>query len=135
MSGQGQGRGRGCGSYGGGGRGQGHTPSQPHSLGRGNDHQHRPSTMHAPQQTPMKYRPAQSIPPSHGVDRGRGVQPVAVVPTDAMRNLSIRTSTRVASVPEAVSLPLVPSSSKLIKPLARPGFGTVGRKVMITANL
>nr|GFC15762.1 hypothetical protein [Tanacetum cinerariifolium] len=87
------------------------------------------------QQTPMKYRPAQSMPPSHGVDRGRGVQPVAVVPIDAMRNLSIRTSTRVASVPEAVLLPLVPSSSKLIKPSTRPGFGTVGRKVMITANL
>nr|GEZ46891.1 hypothetical protein [Tanacetum cinerariifolium] len=46
----GQGRGRGCGSYGGGGRGQGHAPSQPHSLGRGNDHQHCPSTMHAPVQ-------------------------------------------------------------------------------------
>nr|GFB84734.1 hypothetical protein [Tanacetum cinerariifolium] len=139
-----------------------------HSQGRGNDHQHSPSTMHAPvqpqgpmqycpaqsmppshgvslvassscvpvqQQTPMKYCPAQSMPPSHGVDHGRGVQPVAVVPTDAMRNLSIRTSMRVASVPEAVSLPLVPSSSKLIKPPARPGFGTVGRKVMITANL
>nr|GEW41579.1 putative ribonuclease H-like domain-containing protein [Tanacetum cinerariifolium] len=46
----GQGRGRGCGSYGGGGRGQGQAPSQPHSLGRGNDHQHCPSTMHAPVQ-------------------------------------------------------------------------------------
>nr|GEU40152.1 hypothetical protein [Tanacetum cinerariifolium] len=33
-----------------------------------------------------------------------------------------------------MSLPLIPSSSKLIKPPARPGFGTVGRKVMITAN-
>nr|GFA34126.1 hypothetical protein [Tanacetum cinerariifolium] len=144
---QGQGRGRGCGSYGGGDNEQGHAPSQPHSLGRGNDHQHRPSTMHAPVQPqgPMQYCPAQSMPPSHGmglsmppshgVDPGRGVQPVAVVPTDVRRNLSIRTSTRVASVPEAVSLPLVPSSSKLIKPPARPGFGTVGWKVMITANL
>nr|GFA82475.1 hypothetical protein [Tanacetum cinerariifolium] len=36
--------------FGGGGRGQGQAPSQPHSLGRGNDHQHRPSTMHAPVQ-------------------------------------------------------------------------------------
>ncbi|GKD12324.1 PAZ domain-containing protein [Tanacetum coccineum] len=193
MSGQGQGRGRG--SYGGGRGGQGQAPSQPHSLGRGNDHQHRPSTTHAPvqpqapmqyrpaqsmppshgmgrgqgaqpvasssrvpaqPQTPMQYRPAQSMPPSHGVGRGRGAQPVAAssprVPTDAMRNLSNGTSTPVASVPvqpqppmqqiakttttqtEAVLLPLVPSSSKLIKPPARPGFGTVGRKVMITAN-
>nr|GEW41580.1 hypothetical protein [Tanacetum cinerariifolium] len=135
MLGQGQGRGHGCGSYGGGGRRQGQAPSQPLSLGRGIDHQHRPSTMHAPQQTPMKYRPAQSMPPSHGVGRGRGVQPVAIVPIDAMRNLSIRTSKRVASVPEAVSLTLVPSSSKLIMPPARPGFGMVRRKVMITANL
>nr|GFA42613.1 hypothetical protein [Tanacetum cinerariifolium] len=43
----GQGRDRRCGSYGGGDRGQGQAPSQPQSLGRGNDHQHRPSTMHA----------------------------------------------------------------------------------------
>nr|GEU40153.1 hypothetical protein [Tanacetum cinerariifolium] len=113
----GQGRGRGCGSYGGGGRGQGQAPSQPHSLGRGNDHQHRPSTMHAPgaqpvalsscvpvqQQTPMQYCPAQSMPPCHGVGRRQGIQTVAVMPTDAMRNLFIGTSTPVASVLEAVS--------------------------------
>nr|GEU73432.1 protein argonaute 5 [Tanacetum cinerariifolium] len=104
------------------------------------------------QQTPMQYRLAQSMLHSHGVGHERGAQPVVVVPTDAMRNLSIGTSTPVASVPvqtqplmqptpktttthtEAVSLPLVPSSSKLIKPPARPGFGTVGRKVMITAD-
>nr|GEX77620.1 argonaute/Dicer protein, PAZ [Tanacetum cinerariifolium] len=44
------------------------------------------------QQTPMQYHPAQSMPPSHGMGRGRGAQLVAVVPTDAMRNLSIGTS-------------------------------------------
>ncbi|GJT96892.1 argonaute 1-like protein [Tanacetum coccineum] len=87
-------------------------------------------------QTPMQYRPAQSMQPSL---------------TDAMRNFSIGTSTRVASVavqPQppmqqiaktttntaVVSLPLVPSSSKLVKPRARPGFGSVGKKIMITAN-
>nr|GEY32093.1 argonaute/Dicer protein, PAZ [Tanacetum cinerariifolium] len=59
------------------------------------------------QQTPMRYHPAQSMPPGHGVSHGRGAQ---------------------------MSLPLVASSSKLIKPPARPGFGMVGRKVMITAN-
>ncbi|GKA35246.1 hypothetical protein Tco_0721737 [Tanacetum coccineum] len=59
-------------------------------------------------QTPMQYRPAQSMPPSL---------------TDAMRNFSI-----------VVSLPLVPSSSKLVKPRARQGFGSVGKKIMITAN-
>nr|GFB06863.1 hypothetical protein [Tanacetum cinerariifolium] len=112
----GQGRGRGCGSYGGGGRGQGQAPSQPHFWGRGNDHQHRPSTMHAPiqhicstQQTPMQYCPAQSMPPNHGVGRGQGVQPVALVPTDARRNLSIGMSTLVTSVPEAVSIGLKPN--------------------------
>ncbi|GJS59330.1 argonaute/Dicer protein, PAZ [Tanacetum coccineum] len=87
-------------------------------------------------QTPMQYRPAQSMPPSL---------------TDAMRNFSIGTSTRVASVrvqgqppmqqiaktttnTAVVSLPLVPSSSKLVKPRARQGFGSVGKKIMITAN-
>ncbi|GKA86276.1 argonaute 1-like protein [Tanacetum coccineum] len=87
-------------------------------------------------QTPMQYRPAQSMPPSL---------------TDAMRKFSIGTSTPVASVPvqpqppmqqiakttmntAVVSLPLVPSSSKLVKPPARPGFGSVGKKIMITAN-
>ncbi|PWA91206.1 Argonaute/Dicer protein, PAZ [Artemisia annua] len=112
-------------------------------------------TVPVQRQTPMQYRPAQSMPPSHGMGRGRGAQPVAAssrVPTDGMRNLSIGTSTPVASVPvqpqppmqqiakttttqtEAVSLPLVPSSTKHIKPPARPGFGTVGRKIMVTAN-
>ncbi|GJX99738.1 argonaute/Dicer protein, PAZ [Tanacetum coccineum] len=87
-------------------------------------------------QTPMQYRPAQSMPPSL---------------TDAMRKFSIGTSTRVASVrvqgqppmqqiaktttnTAVVSLPLVPSSSKLVKPRARQGFGSVGKKIMITAN-
>ncbi|GKE64545.1 hypothetical protein Tco_1518706, partial [Tanacetum coccineum] len=87
-------------------------------------------------QTPMQYRPAQSMPPSL---------------TDAMRNFSIGTSTRVASVPvqpqppmqhiaktttntAVVPLPLVPSSSKVVKPRARPGFGSDGKKIMITAN-
>ncbi|GJY87481.1 PAZ domain-containing protein [Tanacetum coccineum] len=59
-------------------------------------------------QTPMQYRPAQSMQPSL---------------TDAMRKFSI-----------VVSLPLVPSSSKLVKPRARPGFGSVGKKIMITAT-
>nr|GEV17382.1 protein argonaute 1-like [Tanacetum cinerariifolium] len=132
-------------------------------IRRGNDHDHQyhPSTMHAhvQPQVPMQYHPAQSMPPSHGMGRGRGAQPViassSCMPTDAMRNISIRTSTPLAYVPvqavqpqppmqqtakttmtqtEVVSLPLVPSSSKLIKPPARSGFGMVGRKVMITAN-
>nr|GEV26259.1 hypothetical protein [Tanacetum cinerariifolium] len=109
----GQGQGRGCGSYGGGcgsgcrdgSRGQGQA-SRPHSLGRGNnhDHQYRPSTTHAlvqPQapmhipQTPMQYRTAQSMPPSKS--RGWGASS-SRVPTDAMINLSIGTSTPVASV-------------------------------------
>nr|GEV51618.1 argonaute/Dicer protein, PAZ [Tanacetum cinerariifolium] len=114
------------------------TQSMPpsHGVGRGQGAQPvaLSSCVHVQQQTPMQYRPTQSMPPSHGVGRGQGAQPVAVVPTDAMRNLSIGTSTPVASVPEAVSLPLVASSSKLINPPARPGFGTIGRKVMITAN-
>nr|GEU40154.1 hypothetical protein [Tanacetum cinerariifolium] len=63
MSGQGQGRGHECGSYGGGGHRQGQAPSQPLSLGRGIDHQHRPSTMHAPVQlqAPMQDCLAQSM--------------------------------------------------------------------------
>nr|GFC88121.1 argonaute/Dicer protein, PAZ [Tanacetum cinerariifolium] len=73
------------------------------------------------------------MPPSHGVSRGRGAQSCCCA-NYAMRNLSIGTSMPVASVQEAVSLPLVASSSTLMKPTARSGFGTVGRKVMITAN-
>nr|GEY10334.1 hypothetical protein [Tanacetum cinerariifolium] len=143
MSGQGQGRGRGRGSYGGGGCGQGQAPSQPHSLGRGNDHQHRPSITHAPvqPQAPLQYRPAQFMPPSNGMGRGQGAQPVAsssCVFVQQQTPMQYRPS---QSMPPShgvgrgrVSLPLVPSSSKLIKPPARPGFGMVGRKVMITAN-
>nr|GEZ05901.1 hypothetical protein [Tanacetum cinerariifolium] len=63
-----------------GSRGQGQA-SRPHSLGRGNDHDHqyRPSTMHAlvQPQAPMQYRHAQSMPPSHGMSHGQGSQPVA----------------------------------------------------------
>ncbi|GKB39308.1 hypothetical protein Tco_0884250 [Tanacetum coccineum] len=87
-------------------------------------------------QTPIQYSPAQSMPPSL---------------TDAMRKFSIGTSMPVASVPvqpqppmqqiakttmntAVVSFPLVPSSSKLVKPPARPGFSSVGKKIMITAN-
>nr|GEW27429.1 protein argonaute 1-like [Tanacetum cinerariifolium] len=103
--------------------------STPHSLGRGNDHDHqyRQSTMHAPvqPQVPMQYRPAQPMPPSHGMGHGWGR-----AATTPMQQTAKTTMTQT----EAVSLPLVPSSSKLIKPPARSGFDMVGRRVMITAN-
>ncbi|GJS59325.1 hypothetical protein Tco_0654109 [Tanacetum coccineum] len=52
-----------------------------------------------------------------------------LMPQPPMQQIA-KTTTNTA----VVSLPLVPSSSKLVKPPARPGFGSVGKKIMITAN-
>lgn len=79
-------------------------------------------------------------PPSGGRGRGRGApqQQSSPSPSTTARQLEQMTITPAPAMQQAVvqtpAPAVAPSSSKKMKPPARPGFGTIGRKCVIHAN-
>ncbi|KAL7173807.1 hypothetical protein ACSBR2_033131 [Camellia fascicularis] len=135
MSGRNRGRGSGVGGGDGGGRGRaqprtGLPSPAPQGRGRG-----RGGTGPAPSQAPpptVSQPPvvSHSPPPSQAPSSSSTTRTeVSSLSQDVESKLSLQTS------PSPVQpMTVVPSSSKSLRPPARPGYGTIGRKCIVRAN-
>ncbi|KAJ9554728.1 hypothetical protein OSB04_009342 [Centaurea solstitialis] len=150
------GRGRGRGGYGGVGRGRGQPPPPYHPQARGsgarpNEQPPRVSASGTlpPQRPPMQVPAVASSSTAQPLTRefknlSLGSAPAGTVasdpvqPQDSMQQRVAEPESTVSTQQPKVggpgAVPLVPSSSKLHKAPARPGYGTAGRKCVIKAN-